>query len=182
MCPLLTGPTTPSWPSWLRYRGKYCDSNNGGGDIIQPDSVTPISLSQCQQACEENSLCEGIVVRGFDTTQYEDITFIGHCIKITNLKLGECSDSQKTDVVFARSGGNLKVYFVNFSLRTLPYDFLNTMRISEKVCMTKDGPQPDRVCIFPFTFKNVTYYECANAGRGSKQHCNPDPYSKNVGH
>ena len=96
-----TGPRTASWPSWLRYRGKYCDSNNGGGDIIQPDSATLISLSQCQQACEANSLCEGIVVRGFDTIQYEDNTFIGHCIKITNLKLGECSESQKTDVVFA---------------------------------------------------------------------------------
>ena len=36
--------------------------------------------------------------------------------------------------------------------------------VSEKVCMTKDGPQPEKVCIFPFTFKGITYYECANAG------------------
>ena len=102
---LPTGPTTASWPSWLRYRSKYCDSNNGGGDIIQPDSTTPISLSQCQQACEANSLCEGIVVRGFPTTQAHEAAFVGHCMKIANLKLSECSASLETDVLLARSGG-----------------------------------------------------------------------------
>ena len=102
---LPTGPTTASWPSWLRYRSKYCDSNNGGGDIIQPDSTTPISLSQCQQACEANSLCEGIVLRGFPTTQAHEAAFVGYCMKIANLKLSECSASLETDVLFARSGG-----------------------------------------------------------------------------
>ena len=65
--------------------------------------------------------------------------------------------------------------------------------ISEKVCMTKSGPQAvddsrdrvwerqnhydpnpgtlllfpeNRVCIFPFIYRDIVYYECANAGRG----------------
>ena len=102
-----------SWPSWLRYRGKYCESGNGG-DIIHPDPVTPMSLSECQQACEAHSSCEGIVVQNFPTVQDDEIGYSGRCVKMANLNVSECRASGPTDVLFARSGGVLFVLICGF--------------------------------------------------------------------
>ena len=112
---ILTGPTTASWPSWLRYRGKYCNSANGGGDIIDPYLVTTVSLSECQQACETNSLCEGIVVQGFPTTQDDESGYVGRCRKIANLNVSKCASALPTTVLFARSGGMLLLAFMDLN-------------------------------------------------------------------
>ena len=88
---------------WLKYEKKDCFTGFGA-DYILPDPYSSyISLSDCQNACETDDSCEGIIVESGAWHQ------TGQCRKRRNIKLGECQDYDHYDLFIKSTAGKQKM-------------------------------------------------------------------------
>ena len=87
--------------SWHKHQGKNCYNWNGdwnGADNMSPEPYSnSLSLSDCQDACETDASCEGVVIeRGKES--------LGRCYKRKNIQLSDCMDNTDKDVYLKITG------------------------------------------------------------------------------
>jgi len=86
---------------WKKQTGVDCYENQGGDPILPDPYSENLSLSQCQEACEKDSTCEGIIRRASEGQGS------GICYKRKNIVLVRCVRDPMWDLHLKQgSGGN----------------------------------------------------------------------------
>ena len=89
--------------SWRKYHGKNCHDGRGADNMTPEPYSNSTSLSHCQDACEADDSCEGIVV-GKES--------LGPCYMRKNIRLdrcwqvgtANCSNCHPNDLFLIRAG------------------------------------------------------------------------------
>ena len=68
-------------PPWYKYHGKTCSYGHGADNILPNPISNSTSLSHCQDACEADDSCEGVVVEKEP---------LGPCYMRKNIQLDKC--------------------------------------------------------------------------------------------
>ena len=116
---------------WVKHEGKNCYTGKGAVSMM-PNPYGLASLSDCQNACETDNLCEGIIFKGGPDR--------GWCHKRMNIKIDECNDQNGFDLFIKATGKPFSKYHLimwssrNINILMCPNHYTSTNDYHHNSC------------------------------------------------